>query len=305
MYNKQIILYLYTVVMKKTVVVDLEYMRPSVGRRGSRSRSRSRSRSQSRSWSVKRGKYNVYEDEELNINELLNKHQDDYESDDNESEPTISDDEDSDDNDNNDIIDSSDSEIESDTSPPRIQEQRTHPSVKDSDYAVDSDEDLLQSVLDEPTFPLDINAILSAMNKTENNTIANMTMKKITARRHEILSSLNLTTEKMEEFERKLSMYRVIENPYDLKHNQMIRWIPLRSLETRPYVTLGGTLFRVRENQEEGVHVVTIRNVKRFVFNIKFELNVVFQRLSQEELLILRAVEYVENEDDDTLVPEY
>jgi hypothetical protein len=303
MYNKQIILYLYTVVMKKTVVVDLEYMRPSVGRRGSRSRSRSRS--QSRSRSVKRGNHNVYEDEELNINALLKKHQDEYESDDNESETTISYDEDSDGNADDDVIDSSDSEIESDTSPPRMNEQRIHPSVKDSDYAVDSDEDLLQSVLDEPTFPLDINAILSAMNKTENNTIANMTMKKINARRHEILSSLNLTTEKMEEFERKLSMYRVIENPYDLKHNQMIRWIPLRSLETRPYVTLGGTLFRVRENQEEGVHVVTIRNVKRFVFNIKFELNVVFQRLSQEELLILRAVEYVENDDDDTLVTDH
>jgi hypothetical protein len=175
---------------------------------------------------------------------------------------------------------------------------RTHPSVKDSDYAVDSDDDLLQSVLDEPTFPMDIDAILSAMNKTENNTIANLTLKKIAARRHEILTSLNLTPEKLAEFERKLSLYRVIEDPYDLKHNQMIRWIPLRSLETRPYLTLGGTLFRIRENPEEGIHNVTIRNVKRFVFNIKFELNIVFQRLSEEELLILRAVEYVADDAD-------
>lgn len=102
----------------------------------------------------------------------------------------------------------------------------------------------------------------------------------------------------MAEFERKLQMYRVIENPYDLKHNQLIRWIPLRSLETRPYLTLGGILFNVRENlEEEGIHNVSIRNVKRFVFNIKFELNIVFQRLSEEELLILRAIEYVDNED--------
>ena len=43
---------------------------------------------------------------------------------------------------------------------------------------------------------------------------------------------------------------------------------------------------------------MTIRNVKRFVFNIRFELNVVFQRLSQEELLILRAVEYVDGDGD-------
>lgn len=172
-----------------------------------------------------------------------------------------------------------------------------HPSVNDSDYAVNSDDDLLQSVLDEPTFPLDITAILSAMNKRENNTIANMTLKKIAARRHEILSSLNVTPEKMEEFERKLHMYRVIEDPHDLKHNQLIRWIPLRSLETRPYVTLGGCLFRIKQNETDGIHLVTIRNVKRFVFNIKFELNVVFQRLSQEELLILRAVEFVESDD--------
>ena len=49
--------------------------------------------------------------------------------------------------------------------------------------------------------------------------------------------------------------------------------------------------------------MVKIRNVKRFVFNIKFEVNVVFQRLSREEMLILRAVEFVENDDDngDTL----
>jgi len=173
-----------------------------------------------------------------------------------------------------------------------------HPSITDADYAVNSDDDILQSVLDEPTFPLDVNAILSAMTKTENSTIANMTLKKIAARRHEVLSTMNLPTEKMAEFERKLQMYRVIETPDELKHNQLIRWIPLRSLETRPYITLGGCLFRVRYNEEESLHIVTIRNVKRFVFNIKFELNAVFQRLSQEELLILHAVEYVESPDE-------
>ena len=283
--------------MKKTVVVDLEYMRPSVG---GRARSRSRSRSQSRS-SVNRTFTNAidnselcdeYElDEDMNIDALLKKHQD--------IEDNIcgnSDDDDDNDDDDDDIIESSDEYASSASSGNELTKHQ-HPSVQDTDYAVNSDDDLLQSVLDEPTFPLDVNAILSAMTKTENITIANMTMKKIAERRHEILSSLNLTPEKREEFERKLQMYRVIEDPYELKHNQLIRWIPLRSLETRPYITLGGCLFRIKYNEEEAVHIVTMRNVKRFVFNIKFELNVVFQRLSQEELLILRAVEYVETED--------
>jgi hypothetical protein len=278
--------------MKKTVVVDLDYMRPSVG--GRRSRSRSRSRSGSRSAKGVSSGAGDIDDEKLNIYDLLHKDGgddvvDDYDVDD-ETSNTVSS------MTSTDYDDDDDDDDEPPSQPPLP--SRPHPSVQDSDYAVDSDDDLLQSVLDEPTFPMDINAILSAMNKTENNTIANLTMKKIEARRHEILSSLNLTPEKMAEFERKLPMYRVIENPYDLKHNQLIRWIPLRSLETRPYITLGGTLFRVRENPEEGVHVVTIRNVKRFVFNIKFELNVVFQRLSQEELLILRAVEYVDGDGD-------
>ena len=264
--------------MKKTVVVDLDYMRPSVG--GGR-RSRSGSRAGSRSRSRSNGDVNIYE--------LLHKDDDDDDDRDDGGDDDASDTETtmtSTDDDNDDV--------DAPLRPP----SRTHPSVQDTDYAVDSDDDLLQSVLDEPTFPMDINAILSAMNKAENNTIASLTLKKIAARRHEILSSLNLTPEKMAEFERKLPMYRVIENPYDLKHNQLIRWIPLRSLETRPYITLGGTLFRVRENPEDGIHVVTIRNVKRFVFNIKFELNVVFQRLSQEEMLILRAVEYVDGDGD-------
>jgi len=227
----------------------------------------------------------------MDIDRMLYQHKGEEEIDDNDdttNEDDISDDDLSEDN-----LDSSDSGDD------EIDKQQMHPSIKDTDYAVNSDDDLLQSVLDEPTFPLDVNAILSAMNKTENNTIANTTLKKISARRHEILSSLNLTPEKMNEFERKLHMYRVIENPWDLKHNQLIRWIPLRSLETRPYVTLGGTLFRVRENVEENIHIVTIRNIKKFVYNIRFELNVVFQRLSQEELMILRAVEYVYSDTDD------
>ena len=247
------------------------------------------SRSRSRSARGISGGAGDREEEELDIYELLHKDTEDR-GDDDDHDDYDWDDDDRDDDETTDTT----SDIEESPPPPP---PPRHPSVKDTDYAVDSDDDLLQSVLDEPTFPMDINAILSAMNKTENNTIANLTLKKIAARRHEILSSLNLTPEKMAEFERKLPMYRVIESPYDLKHNQLIRWIPLRSLETRPYITLGGTLFRVRENPEEGIHVVTIRNVKRFVFNIKFELNVVFQRLSQEELLILRAVEYVDGDD--------
>jgi hypothetical protein len=285
--------------MKKTVVVDLEFMRPSVGRSRSRSRSRSQSRSRAQSRSGKpvtsAAAYDEDDDDILNIGALLQKHKDEYDDDGEDDDDEASDATDA--SDALDASDSSDSCIESDNSPPV--KHRQHPSVKDSDYAIDSDDDLLQSVLDEPTFPLDINAILSAMNKTENNTIANMTLKKIHARRHEILASMNLAPEKLAEFERKLHMYRVIENPYDLKHNQLIRWIPLRSLEARPYVTLGGTLFRIRENIEDKMHIVTIRNIKRFVFNIRFELNVVFQRLSNEELMILRAVEYIENENDD------
>ena len=163
----------------------------------------------------------------------------------------------------------------------------------DNDYAADSDEDLLQSVLDEPTFPLDVNAILAAMTKEDNSTIANMTFKQIEARRCEILSSLDLPTDKYDVFCRKLQMYRVIERPQDLRHGQLLRWIPLRSLSQNPYLTLGGTIFNIKQNITDGLHQVTIRNVKGFVYQIKFELNVMFQRLSKEELLILRAVDYV------------
>ena len=294
--------------MKKTVVVDIEYMRPSVsGRSRSRSRSRTRSESRSRSQSphttVNRIVTSAIEksaicddydyDELLNDKVLLVNEAYRYDdNDDNDDEESASN---NDDNDEDIITASESSSTSSYTCDTKKQYQ--HPSIKDTDYAVDSDDDLFQSVLDEPTFQLDVNAILSAMTKTENSTIANMTLPKIAARRQEVLSTMNLTPEKYAEFDRKLHLYRVIEHPDELKHNQLIRWIPLRSLETRPYVTLGGCLFRVKYNEEEALHMITIRNVKKFVFNIKFELNAVFQRLSQEELLILRAVEYVESED--------
>lgn len=280
--------------MKKTVVVNMEYMRPSAN---GRSRSRSRSRTRSPQTAVNRIVTSAIENSSLcdeyddpldllDIDSLLHHDRDEDDTDDNTDDNTDTDNEDS---------CSASSSASSYTC--NTKKQYQNPVINDSDYAVDSDEDILQSVLDEPTFQLDVNAILSAMTKSENSTIVNMTLPKIAARRQEVLSSMNLTPEKMAEFERKLQMYRVVETPDELKHNQLIRWIPLRSLETRPYVTIGGCLFRVKYNEEEALHIVTIRNVKKFVFNIKFELNAVFQRLSQEELLILRAVEYVESED--------
>lgn len=300
--------------MKKTVVVDLEFMRPKVG--GGRSRSRSKSR-------TGYGSSGLSDDEdthqEMNIKSLLHNTYDDYNDDyddDNDYNDDYNDDNEYDNDTEYDDVAigsdeltevqyTSDEEYAQSPAPVPSHKQVTatapaatkkKPKIKDSDYGVNSDDDLLQSVLDEPTFPMDINAILSAMSKTENNTIANMTRKKIAAQRHEILSSLNLTPIKLEEFDKSLRTYRVIENPYELKHHQQIRWIPLRSLETNPYLTKGGALVKMVEDVKEGVHVVTVRNIQGFFINIKFELNVVFQNLSNEELLILRAVEYVEDD---------
>lgn len=232
---------------KKTVVINLEYMRPTP-----EPKKRSRSR---------------------------------HISDDSGSSSSSNDDSDAD---NDDSSTASPSPTNTDT---ELDTNKYQPC--DNDYAADSDEDLLQSVLDEPTFPLDVNAILAAMTKEDNSTIANMTFKQIEARRCEILSSLDLPTDKYDVFCRKLQMYRVIERPQDLRHGQLLRWIPLRSLSQNPYLTLGGTIFNIKQNITDGLHQVTIRNVKGFVYQIKFELNVMFQRLSKEELLILRAVDYV------------
>ena len=250
---------------KKTVVIDLEYMRPTpeVKSRGSRRKN----------------------DENYDSNVSS-----DIESDTASNNDTVSDT----DSDNNSTIDTkynNDGLKLAEKSVPANEISHRN-DIKDSDYAVDSDEDLLQSVLDEPTFPLDVNAILSAMSKNENTTIANMTLQKIAARRNEILSNLELEPIKYEEFSRKLQLYRVIETPQELRHGQLVRWIPLKSLP-KPYLTLGGTIFGIKQRLDDGLHQVTIRNVKGFVFQIRFEVNVVFQRLSREELLILRAVEYV------------
>jgi hypothetical protein len=248
---------------KKTVVIDLEYMRPTpeVKSRGSRRKN----------------------DENYDSNESS-----DIESDTASNNDTVSDT----DSDSNRQMNTKYSLKSAERSAAPTNEIIRRNDIKDSDYAVDSDEDLLQSVLDEPTFPLDVNAILSAMSKNENTTIANMTLQKIAARRNEILSNLDLEPVKYEEFSRKLQLYRVIETPQELRHGQLVRWIPLKSLP-KPYLTLGGTIFGIKQNLEDGLHQVTIRNVKGFVFQIRFEVNVVFQRLSREELLILRAVEYV------------
>jgi hypothetical protein len=263
--------------MKKTVLVNVEYMRPSgSGRSKSRSRSRSQSRPNSQSRSRTQSPHTTVNrivtsaieksalcddydfDELLNDKVLLVNEAYRREHDDNDDDYDDSNDDDSNDIDHDDDSEesgSNDDNVEtssasaSGSSTCDTKKQYEHPSIKDTDYAVDSDDDLLQSVLDEPTFHFDVNAILSAMTKSENITIANMTLSKIAARRQEVLSSMNLTPEKYAEFERKLHMFRVIEHPDELKHNQLIRWIPLRSLETRRYISFGVFFFLLKYNE--------------------------------------------------------
>ena len=89
----------------------------------------------------------------------------------------------------------------------------------------------------------------------------------------------------------KLKHYRYIENVKDLKYGYYIRCI---KLDSKKALTLnrGGIIAGITIMNEDEVNILCRNNMHR-KFTIKFEKNLIFQKLNDQELLLLTVLDYL------------
>ena len=137
---------------------------------------------------------------------------------------------------------------------------------------------------------LDINKLLSALDNEDHSNLLNTDYQKIAKDKNDILQQLQYTPDKLKDLHKKLKYYRYIDELDDLKYGQYVRWINI----TNPNIlklTNGGFFLEIKM-LDTGTHMMIKNNMNR-VFQIKMDECVIFQKMSDQENVILSALKYL------------
>jgi hypothetical protein len=133
--------------------------------------------------------------------------------------------------------------------------------------------------------------ILDALENETNASIMELTTVKIKKQKNDMLQRLQLKKEKLKQFHKKLKKYRYCSDLKDLQMGFYIRWIPLKNTYNIK-LTNGGIICETPIT-EKGIYIVC-KNNRNQLFQFKFEESLVFQKLSREENVILKVLDYLD-----------
>lgn len=137
--------------------------------------------------------------------------------------------------------------------------------------------------------------LLKSINNDQNESLMKLNKDKIAKSKNDILQQLNLDKTILKSYHKKLKQYRYVEDLADLRYGSYIRWIPIKNPE-KVKLTNGG-IYCDMKFTDNGVLIV-IKNNRNFVINFKFDESLIFQKLSDQEQILLTLIDYLEKNDD-------
>ena len=125
-----------------------------------------------------------------------------------------------------------------------------------------------------------------ALENENNESIINLSIQEIKSKKNDILQKLNLTREEHKQNLSKLKEYRYIDNINDLNYGSFIRCINLKKINNLS-LNNGGFVCDIKINN--GIEILCRNNYNNF-FQIKFDENLIFQKLTEQEKIILNVL---------------
>jgi len=144
---------------------------------------------------------------------------------------------------------------------------------------------------------LDIPALEKALENENNTVVANLNTRKISAEKMRQLMQLGLNQSVTADYIYKLRDYRHVDDLNGLTHGAYIRWIDLKNPE-RLCLARGAIICDIKIGQK-GVQLLCKTHPNPAMFHVVMDEVVVFQRMSQQERVILAAMDYLADDGDD------
>ena len=139
---------------------------------------------------------------------------------------------------------------------------------------------------------MDVQKLLKALDDESNETLLNFTTDKMREMSLNILKELHLPKKDTLEILNKLKDYKYVDEMNELKYGTYIRWIPIED-PTNIHLTKGA-LFCEMKITDEGVFCICKNyGFKSRHFQISMDKNLIFQKLTDQELVLLSALDHL------------
>jgi len=135
-----------------------------------------------------------------------------------------------------------------------------------------------------------IEKVIKSLENDKNEDIMQLTNAKIKDQKNNILQQLQLDRSTLKTLHEKLREYRYVDEISDLQFGYYIRWIPLKD-PNNIKLTNGAHICDIKI-LNEGVHIVCRNGYNRFM-QLDLDENLVFQKLTSQEKIILKTIDYL------------
>jgi hypothetical protein len=140
---------------------------------------------------------------------------------------------------------------------------------------------------------IDVDKLMKALDNDANEGIMNLTSEKLIEMNLKILQELALDKETTLDMLKKLKEYKYIDSLCELRNGAFLRWIPLTNPEDI-YLTNGAILCDIKMT-DNGTQLVCKTFSKKHI-SLKMDENLIFQKLSGQELIILTALDHLDED---------
>jgi hypothetical protein len=136
-----------------------------------------------------------------------------------------------------------------------------------------------------------IDELLNALGNDSNESVMNLNTSKIKSLKNDMLQRLGLSGKELKEMHKKLKYYRYCSDMSDINYGCYIRWIPLKNPE-KIKLTNGGIIIDIDIIND--CFQIKVKNNMNRIFQIKFDECYIFQKLTNQESVILGVLDYLE-----------
>jgi hypothetical protein len=137
---------------------------------------------------------------------------------------------------------------------------------------------------------MNINKLLKALDDEQNENLLDFTTRKIKLMNENILKELQLPKQIFQDYLNKLENYKYVDEINDLKYGSFIRWIPIN--DPNNLVLKKGALVCEIKIRDTGIFI-SCKTFPNKYFQIKMDECLIFQLLSEEERVLLSALDHI------------
>jgi hypothetical protein len=138
---------------------------------------------------------------------------------------------------------------------------------------------------------MNIEALKEAINNENNSSIIYTNISEIKKIKNDTLQQIGLNRDNLKDFNKKLKNYRYIDNINDLTCGNYIRTINLEKIDK---IKLNNNVIICEIDSGENGSLLKVRTFNNNYFILYFEKNLIFQKITDQETLILKAINYLE-----------